>query len=211
MRSSLLALLVVSLAAPVLRAAADEIDPDCRYLEVGVVTPLGLDDSLQAPFREMFATHLERAGFRPVDPRNLRTRLPTWVAHTQVIRLPDRSVVWSYRMRKLASIAGGEISLENFSDPTKPELKQRFGEIGAIKHTSEARFGDEAMKAANWAAQVYLERAHDLCRDLDATSREEEARLVRVRDQLRDEIERVREERAIRQQRRLELEVERGP
>jgi hypothetical protein len=207
----LLALLVLSFAAAVLRAAADEIDPDCRYLEVGVVTPLGLDDRLQAPFREMFETHLDRVGFRPVDARDLERRLPTWVAHTQVLMLPDRSVVWSYRMRKIASIAGGEISLEKFSDPSKPGLKERFGEIGAIKHTTEARFGDEAMKAARWAADVYLERAHELCRDLDATSREEEARLVRVRDQLRDEIERVREERAIRQRRSLELEVEPGP
>jgi len=206
-----LALLVLSLVAPVPRSAADEIDPECRYLEVGVVTPLGLDERLQAPFREMFETHLERVGFRPIDARNLDTRLPTWVAHTQVLRLPDRSVVWSDRMRKIASIAGGEISLEKFSDPTKPELKKRFGEIGAIKHTSEARFGDEAMKAARWAADVYLERAHDLCRDLDATSREEEARLVRIRDLLRDEIERVREDRATRQRRRLELEVEGGP
>jgi len=64
-----------------------------------------------------------------------------------------------------------------------------------------------ASKDADDAASVFLPHARQLCADMNATLSEEEAELERIRDQLSEEIKRVRERRA-EHEKQLELEVE---
>ena len=64
-----------------------------------------------------------------------------------------------------------------------------------------------AAKAAYHAAAVFLPHARRLCADVNATLLEEEEKLERIREQLTEEIERVRILR-LEQEKNLKLEVE---
>ncbi len=116
-------------------------------------------------------------------------------------------LAWSWSMEKEATVLDGALRVDLFTDPEADEPKHRFGSIGNLGSTWESNFEIAAARAADWAARIFLPHARQLCADLNATLLEEEAALERIRDQLTEEILRVRERRA-EQEKKLELEVE---
>ena len=119
----------------------------------------------------------------------------------------DREVVWNWLMEKRDTVLDGALRVDLFTDPWASDPSRRFGRIVDLLLTLESNFDVEAARAADWAAAVFLPHARQLCADMNATLLEEEAKLERIRDQLTEEIIRVRERRA-EQEKRLKLEVE---
>jgi len=119
----------------------------------------------------------------------------------------DRAVVWNWLMEKRDTVLDGALRVDLFTDPWASDPSRRFGRIVDLLLTLESNFDVEAARAADWAAAVFLPHARQLCADMNATLLEEEAKLERIRDQLTEEIIRVRERRA-EQEKRLKLEVE---
>ena len=83
----------------------------------------------------------------------------------------------------------------------------RVGFLHFTGMTLKSKFGIEAADFAVRAAGVFLPHVRQLCADINATLLEEEKELERIRDQLTEEITRIRERRA-EQEKRLKLEVE---
>ena len=110
-------------------------------------------------------------------------------------------------MEKKDTVLDGALRVDLFTDPWASDPNRRFGRIVDLLLTLESNFDVEAARAADWVAAVFLPHARKLCADLNATLLEEEAELERMRDQLNEEIIRVRERRA-EQEKRLKLEVE---
>ncbi len=110
-------------------------------------------------------------------------------------------------MEKRETILDGAVRLDLFTDPADSNSGNRFGSIVGHQVVMKSEFGIEAAEAADRAARVFLPHARQLCADMNATLLEEEVKLERIRDQLTEEIIRVRERRA-EQEKQLELEVE---
>ena len=142
----------------------------------------------------------------------------TWLVRSSVldigeselaVGLPrgDRILIWHWSMRKQSTVLDGALRIDLFSDPMGYDNTDQFGSISGhslmMKSDSEAG----AAKSADFAARIFLPHARQLCADMSATLLEEEAELERIRDQLTEEIRRVRERRA-EQEKRLKLEVE---
>ncbi len=131
------------------------------------------------------------------------------IAGSEEIGLPEgaRVLVWHWTMEKQPTVLDGALRMDLFSDPTDYDPNRKFGSIGGhtlvIKSDSEA----EAARYAEFAATTFLPHVRQLCADMSATLLEEEKELERIRDQLNEEIVRVRERRA-EQEKRLKLEVE---
>ena len=141
----------------------------------------------------------------------------TWLARSSVLDIGgsellgfpegDRLLVWNWSMEKKVTLLDGKLRLDLFKDPTDYDPHRQFGSITNHLHTMKSDFGMRAAEAADWAASVFLPHARQLCADMNVTLLEEEAALERIRDQLTEEIIRVRERRA-EQEKQLKLEVE---
>jgi hypothetical protein len=131
------------------------------------------------------------------------------IAGSELFDLPegDRVLVWNWSMEKRETILDGAVRLDLFTDPADSNSGNRFGSIVGHQVVMKSEFGIEAAEAADRAARVFLPHARQLCADMNATLLEEEVKLERIRDQLTEEIIRVRERRA-EQEKQLELEVE---
>lgn len=119
----------------------------------------------------------------------------------------DRILVWSGTMNKRPTVLDGALRVDAFRDPSDRNPRRRVGFLHYTGMASKSKFGIEAAKFADRAAAVFLPHVRQLCADMSATLLEEEAALERIRDQLTEEILRVRERRA-EQEKRLKLEVE---
>ena len=119
----------------------------------------------------------------------------------------DRIIVWSLTMNKRPTVLDGALRKDGFQYPSDRNPLRR---VGGIHHTGmmeKSKFGTKAAELTDLAAALFLPHARQLCADINATLLEEEAKLERIRDQLTEEIIRVRERR-VEQEKRLKLEVE---
>ena len=261
--------------------AAAEIDPDCPYLRVDVLTPGQGDGAvdrqawyeIQKPYIEKFSAELERVGFTTREPfwmrleregfgdlaafiectseardrgeevssacreaeleeimEKLTTReaeragqileelqLNTWIVYSSVLDIPrpllkalprgGGMLVWSWSMEKRPSVLDGALRIDLFTDPTNDNPHRRFGSITGHQLMLKSSFENEAAGAADRASAVFLPHVKQLCSDINATLLNEEAELEEIRNQLTEEIMRVRKRRA-EEEKQLKLEVE---
>jgi hypothetical protein len=264
-----------------LTGAAAEIDPDCPYLRVDVLTPGQGGDAderrasyeIQKPYMDKFSAELERVGFKASEPfwvlleregfgelaafieRNFEVRgrgeemssargeveleeimeklttheaeraqqilkklqLNSWIAYSSVLDIPKSLlkalpkgggiIVWNWSMEKRPTVLDGALRIDLFIDPTVDNPHRRFGSIAGHQLLLKSSFEIAAAGAADRASAVFFSHAKQLCADMNATLVDEEAELERIREQLTDEIIRVRERRA-EQEKQLKLEVE---
>jgi len=142
---------------------------------------------------------------------------PTWIAYSSVLDIGgpemfdlsegDRAIVWHWSMKKEPTVLDGALHFDSFKDPMDYDPERKIGGIANHSFIKKSYFEALAAENADWAATVYLPHVRQLCADLNATLLEEEAALERIRDQLTEEIIRVRERRA-EQEKQLKLEVE---
>ena len=110
-------------------------------------------------------------------------------------------------MSKLPSVLDGVLRIDLFTHQEFSNPRHRIGHINQLRLTTRSDFGRMASKDADLAASVFLPHARQLCADMNATLSEEEADLEQIRDQLTEEIRRVRERRA-EHEKQLEIEIE---
>ena len=141
----------------------------------------------------------------------------TWVVESRVLDIPEsfqidrrkleRKIVWSWTMKKFPSVLDGALHVDLFTHRKFSNPRRRIEHINQLILTTKSNFGITASKDAEFAASVFLPHAGQLCADMNATLSEEEAELEIIRDQLTEEIKRVRERRA-EHEKQLEIEVE---
>ena len=174
------------------------------------------------------SAELERIAAKLTKPERARIwqivteiEMPTWAVTSNVLEITELSelfsafsnlpndiqIVWAWTMRKVPTVLEGALRVDRFTDPSDDDRDRYFESISGHQHVVKSEFGMVAARAAGWAAAVFLPHARQLCADLNATLLEEEKALERIRDQLNEEIIRIRERRA-EQEKRLELEVE---
>ena len=141
----------------------------------------------------------------------------TWAVESSVLDIPDsfkvrrpkggKRIAWSWTMSKFPSVIDGTLRVDSFTHHKFSKPRRQIGHINQLRLTTKSNFGTRASKDADFAASVFLPHVRQLCADVNATLSEEEAALERIRDQLTEEIIRVRERRA-EQGKQLQLEVE---
>lgn len=169
-----------------------------------------------AEFEEIMAelTPQDRARAEQIRMESQRA---TWVVESRVLEIPEpfrirrpkgeRKIVWSWTMRKLPSVLDGVLRVDLFTHHKFSDPRRRIEHINQLRLTTKSDFGMTASRDADLAASIFLPHVRQLCADMNATLLEEEAELERIRDQLTEEIIRVREQRA-EQEKQLEIEVE---
>jgi hypothetical protein len=110
-------------------------------------------------------------------------------------------------MRKFPSVMDGALRVDVFTHHEFDNPRRRIEHINQLRLTTRSDFGMRASKDADLAASVFLPHTWQLCADLSTTLSEEEADLEEIRNQLTEEIRRIRERRA-EQGKQLELEVD---
>ena len=110
-------------------------------------------------------------------------------------------------MSKSPTVLDGALRVDLFTHHKFSNPRRQIGNISQLKLTTKSDFGKRMSKDADLAASIFLPHARQLCADLNATLSEEETELERIRDQLTEEIMRVRERRA-KHEMQLKLEVE---
>jgi hypothetical protein len=181
---------------------------DCRYLRVAVQSPVGSEEAEQKPMRDLFSTALTQAGFEVVDADVMHY----WWASSLTLDTGANSAAWTILVRAIPEIGNGEIQFTS----VRKTVNGREGSYSGMQ-VLRAFAKDEAPEAAKLAAEgiakELLPAAHHRCSDdLDATLEEARIRLEQLRNELTEEIERVRREKAQREkassQKRLTIEVE---
>ena len=147
----------------------------------------------------------------------VESKRATWAVKSSVLDIPDsfqirrprggKRLAWSWTMSKFPSVLDGALRVDLFTHHEFSNPRRRIGHINQLRLTTKSDFGMTASKDAALAASVFLPHARQLCADMNATLSEEETELERIRDQLTEEIKRVRERRA-EHEKQLELEVE---
>jgi hypothetical protein len=152
-----------------------------------------------------------------VEQIRMESKQATWAVESTVMDIPtpfrvgrpkgERKIAWSWTMRKFPSVLDGALRVDVFTYHEFDNPRRRIERINQLKLTTRSDFGMRASKDADLAASVFLPHARQLCADMSTTLSEEEADLEEIRNQLTEEIMRIRERRA-EQGKQLELEIE---
>jgi hypothetical protein len=185
-------------------------ESDCPYLRVAVESPFVSDDSTQMPMRELFSTALMRAGFHVVNANADHH----WWASSLALDTGANSAAWTILVRAVPEIGGGGIQFTSIQKSVSGR-EGSFSGFQSLRTFSKDEAPEIARLAAEGVARELLPAAHRRCEDLDAALEEERLRLEQLRTVLAEEIERVRREKAqreeARRQKQLEIEVEGYP
>ena len=151
-----------------------------------------------------------------VEQIRVESKQATWAVESTVLDIPEplrihrpkgeRKIVWSWTMSKFPSVLDGALRVDLFTHHKFSNPRRRIGHINQLRLTTKSGFRMTASKDADLAASVFLPHARQLCADMNATLSEEEAELERIRDQLTEEILRVRDRRA-EHEKQLKIEV----
>ncbi len=184
------------------------LDPDCPYLRLVVQSPHGLDEDYQKPLRELLATSLSRAGFVVVDSNDSHY----WWTSSLVLDNGSESA-WSTVVRAMPEIKGGGIL---FTTAYKEVDGKRvaFSGMHSLQLFDRNNARAAAMQISQEIARDLLPAVHRRCdKAVLAAIREADAALERVRNELTEEMDRVRSDRPAGSPnlKRLELEVQQTP
>jgi hypothetical protein len=184
-------------------------DPDCPYLRVAVQSPVGSDEVYQRPMRELFSTALKRAGFQVVDTEAAHH----WWASSLTLDTGADSAAWTILVRAVPEIGDGAIQFTNIRK-TVNGREEAFSGMQSLRSFAKDEAPIAAALAAERIAEELLPAAQRRCGDIDATLEEAQMRLEQLRNELTEEIERVRMEKDQRERERaggqklLKIEVE---
>jgi hypothetical protein len=182
--------------------------PDCPYLRVAVQSPVGSDEAIQEPMRDLFSTALTRAGFTVVDA----SAMHHWWASSLALDTGANSAAWTILLRAVPEIGNGSIQFTSVRK-TVSGREGSFSGVQSLRAFSKAEAPEAARLAAEGIARELLPTAHGRCDDYDATVEEARVRLLeQLRSELTEEIERVQRVRARREaasrEKHLTIEVE---
>ena len=155
------------------------------------------------PFRDLLREALAQVGF--VIARE--NEFSYWIVTSHAREINRESAVWHVAMYAQPELGDGVILFtRNFISLGGKRVEYAgfvaLSEVFPINSAAAL-----AKDFAEGAADALLSGAHRRCQDMNVTLLEEEAQLERMRDQLTEEIIRVRERRA-EQEKRLKLQVE---
>jgi hypothetical protein len=191
---------------------------DCPYLRVFVGWQRGrtFDEDLQATVAKTFSAFLSLEGFQVVqNPDDAEW----WSSSTAMrsIQNPD-VLVWAVDFQRQPQIIEGSaprigdfIELPDSSDLKALTDRANAGTLGTYSILGEVPVADlpKSVEVVAWAiGTVFRGYAMHLCSDLEMALREEELKLEELREELAEEIRRVRRELAEEQQKKLKLEVQ---
>jgi len=182
-------------------------EPDCPYLRVAVQSPIGSDEVDQEPMRDLFSTALTRVGFTIVDPGEMHH----WWASSLALNTGVKSVAWTILVRATAEIGNGAIQFTSVRK-TVDGREGSFSGMQSLRAFDRDQAPEAARLAAERIAEGLLPAAHRRCDDIGATLEAAQIRLEQLRNELTEEIERVRREKAQHEkaghQKQLKIEVE---
>jgi len=182
-------------------------EPDCPYLRVAVQSPIGSDEIDQEPMRDLFSTALTQVGFTIVDPGAMHH----WWASSLALDTGTNSVAWTILVRATAEIGNGAIQFTS-ARKTVDGREGSFSGMQSLRAFDKDQAPEAARLAAEGIAEGLLPAAHRRCDDIGATLEAAQIRLEQLRNELTEEIERVRREKTRRKnaghQKQLKIEVE---
>jgi hypothetical protein len=179
----------------------------CPFVRVAVGSPAGSDDAHQEPMRDLFSAALTRAGFEVVDSNTLHK----WWASSLTLDSDDNSRAWTILVRAVPEIGAGEI---HFTSVRKTVSGQEgsFSGMQLLRVLPKGDAPEVARLVAEAIARELLPAAQRRCNDVDNTLEEARTRLEQLRSVLTGEIDRVRREKARREEagdhKQLQIEVE---
>jgi hypothetical protein len=182
-------------------------EPDCPYLRVSVQSPIGSDEADQEWMRELFSEALVQVGFTVVEPGAMHH----WWASSLALNTGANSVAWTILVRATAEIGNGAIQFTSVQK-TVDGREGSFSGMQSLRSFHRDQAPEAARLAAERIAEGLLPAAHRRCDDIGATLEAAQMRLEQLRNELTEEIERVRREKARRKkaghQKQLKIEVE---
>ena len=188
-------------------------DIDCPYLRVYVTWQVGadFDAGLQSWAAHTYSALLDAQGFEIVDD----PEAAYWSVTTTAMRSAQnrRVMIWHTSFRERPRVVGRRIVIgPHMTIPVTATAQADMEDLREFNNFGEIFLRDFAATAAYIAeqnARLFGRRALRYCTDLPFALREEEGRLERLREELSEEIHRVREgRRRATQRKRLELEVQ---
>jgi len=184
------------------------IEPSCAYLRLALQSPAGSDETEQRPMRELFARALTRAGFEvvPVETEHY------WWASSLTLDAGSNAAAWTILVRAVPEIGDGAIQFTTIQK-TVDGREDLFSGMQSLHLFGKKEATETAWNAASGIARELLPAANRRCDDIDAALEEAELRLEQLRNELTEEIERVRKEKAQRREeasrgKQLVIEVE---
>jgi hypothetical protein len=182
-------------------------DSNCRYVRVAVQSPVGSDETEQKPMRDLFSKALTREGFKVVDA----SAMHHWWASSLTLDTGANSAAWTILVRAIPEIGGGEIQFTTVQK-TVNGREGSFSGMQLLRAFAKHEAPEAARLAAKGIAKDLLPAAHRRCSDANFAFEETWGRLEKLRNELTQEIERVRRENDDRERagsvKQLEIEVE---
>jgi hypothetical protein len=158
----------------------------------------------QGLLAEKLRKHLNRVGFKVVYD----TESTNWVLYSNSVELPNKRIFWSLSMQKLPTITDdGALRFRPGSVITRGGRPLQFTSTSLLVVAQPDEIDDMMVDISNDFARKWLPSARLQCADMNATLFKEEAELEKLREQLTDEIKRIRKLRS-EQEKHLELDVE---
>jgi hypothetical protein len=182
-------------------------DASCRYLRVAVQSPVGSNEEEQKPMRDLFSEALTREGFKVVDP----SAMHHWWASSLALDTGDNSAAWTILVRATPEIGGGGIHFTTVRK-TVDGREGSFSGMQLLRAFAKHEAPEAARLAAKGIAKELLPAAHRRCSDANLAFEETWGQLEKLRNELTQEIERVRRAHDERERasgvKQLEIEVE---
>jgi len=180
---------------------------NCPFVRVAVQSPVGSDDVVQKPMRDLFSTALTETGFNVVDAATTHN----WWARSLMLNTGANSAAWTIRVRAVPEIGNGLIQFTSVRK-TVDGREGSFSGMQSLRAFAKDEAPEAARLAAEGIAKELLPAAHRRCNDIDGTLKRARTPLELLRSELVNEIESVRRERARREEARdykqLQIEVE---
>ncbi|MBW2494071.1 MAG: hypothetical protein JRE43_04910 [Deltaproteobacteria bacterium] len=183
------------------------VDSTCRYVRVAIQSPVGSEETEQEPMRDLFSQALAREGFNVVDPSEVHH----WWASSLALNTSEDFAAWTLLVRATPEIGAGEIHFTTV-EKTVNGLEGSFSGMQLLRLFAKHEAPEVARLAAQEVAKNLLPAAHRRCGDANLAFEETWGHLEKLRNELAQEIERVKRENHDRERaravKRLEIEVE---
>jgi hypothetical protein len=164
-------------------------ESNCPFLRVAVQSPVGSKEAEQKPMRELFSQALTREGFNVVDT----SAMHHWWASSLTLDTGANSAAWTILVRATPEIGNGAIQFTTVRK-TVDGREGSFSGMQSLRAFTKDQAPEVARLAAAGIAEELLPAAHRRCGDIGATLEAARIRLEELRNELTEEIERVRRE-----------------
>ena len=164
-------------------------ETNCPFLRVAVRSPAGSNEFEQKPMRDLFSTALTEAGFNVVGANSMHH----WWASSLTLDTGPNSAAWTILVRAVAEIGDGAIQFTTVRK-TVDGREGAFSGMQSLRAFAKTEAPEAARLAAEGVARELLPAANRRCGDIDTAFDETRIALEQLRNELTEEIERVRRE-----------------